>query len=264
MEQLNDPIIDRVLRGGKRLYDQTSKRERLPLTQDILIRIINQLNKKHMGFDEINIYASLCLGFAAFLRSGEFTWEKWNPLQSPRLRLSRKHITFSKDSITIHLPSSKTDPFATGVDIHLSKSPIPSICPVRALKHLFKHFPAPPDAPLFSRSLEQPFSRTHFVNHIKSLLLQAGMDPSKYSGHSLRKGAAVSAKAAGISRDEIKLLGRWKSDAVDTYINELSKPDHKAKMLQLQSQLYLPQAPLASSSPLPLPPPSSPPTLHLA
>ena len=39
-----------------------------------------------------------------------------------------------------------------------------------------------------------------------------------FSGHSIRKGAAVTAAENGISRDNIKLLGRWKSDAVDTYI----------------------------------------------
>ena len=207
------------------------------------------------------MHTALCVGFAGFLRAGEFTWEKWNPLQSPRLRLSRKHITFEEETVTLHLPSSKTDPFASGVDIYLTKSPIPEICPVRALKRLFARFPTPADAPLFTRAFG-PFSRSYFVEQTKSLLLQVGVDPSKYSGHSLRKGAAISAKAAGIPRDEIKLLGRWKSDAVDIYITESAKQDHKARMLQLQSQLHLVQAPLASSSRQSSSRPSV--TLHLA
>ena len=34
-------------------------------------------------------------------------------------------------------------------------------------------------------------------------------------------------KMARISKEEIKLLGRWKSNAVDMYINELAEDEHK-------------------------------------
>jgi hypothetical protein len=47
-----------------------------------------------------------------------------------------------------------------------------------------------------------------------NLLLNAGISPFGYSGHSLRKGAAVTADLNGISRSNIKLLGRWESNAV--------------------------------------------------
>jgi hypothetical protein len=52
------------------------------------------------------------------------------------------------------------------------------------------------------------------------LLLNAGIATFGYSGHSLRKSAAITADRNGISRHHIKLLGIWKSDAVDVYINE--------------------------------------------
>lgn len=45
---------------------------------------------------------------------------------------------------------------------HLLKLPIPAISPVRALKQLFKRYPASPDAPLFNRTLG-PFSRSYLV-----------------------------------------------------------------------------------------------------
>jgi len=56
----------------------------------------------------------------------------------------------------------------------------------------------------------------------------------------LNAGAAATAARNGISKDDIKLLGRWKSDAVDVYINELQKPDHMHKLLALNSQLFTP------------------------
>ena len=73
---------------------------------------------------------------------------------------------------------------------------------------------------------------------MRELLLNAGISTIGYSGHSLRKGAAATADRNGISKDDIKLLGRWKSDAVDVYINELQKPDHK--LLTLNLQLFAP------------------------
>ena len=40
-----------------------------------------------------------------------------------------------------------------------------------------------------------------------------------YSGHSFRRGAATSAREAGLSDDEIQFLGRWKSDSYKLYID---------------------------------------------
>lgn len=72
---------------------------------------------------------------------------------------------------------------------------------------------------------------------MRELLLSAGIATAGYSGHSLRKGAAVTARRNGISKHNIKLLGRWKSDAVDVYIDEQQKSDHMQETLLLNSQL---------------------------
>ena len=45
-----------------------------------------------------------------------------------------------------------------------------------------------------------------------------GMNPSVYSGHSFRIGAATTAHAAGMEDSTIRMLGRWESDAVMRYI----------------------------------------------
>ena len=45
-----------------------------------------------------------------------------------------------------------------------------------------------------------------------------GYDAKAFSGHSLRRGAAVSATAAGVSDALIQLLGRWSSDAYKVYL----------------------------------------------
>ena len=225
----DDKRIDLVIRGGKRFYGEGEKRLRLPLTAPILRQIVNEIRA---DYDGINLKAALCVAFAGFLRSGEFTWD------SPVNCLPRSSIVFNSDnSVILTLPSSKTDPFRHGVAIHLASSPNSSICPVNALRQLYLLYPCQPNYPLFSRSFG-PFNRQYFVDKIKELLLRAGISTAGFSGHSLRKGAAVSAAANGMSKDEIKLLGRWKSDAVDIYINEISKSEQILKLLHLNSKLH--------------------------
>ena len=99
----------------------------------------------------------------------------------------------------------------------------------------FNTFPCSPLQPLFIRPHGQPFTKQFFVAKICQLLLQAGIPTAGFSGHSIRKGAAVTAAANGIFRENIQLLSRWKSDAVDTYINETHESEQIQKLLQLNS-----------------------------
>jgi integrase len=229
----DDPRVSLILEGGKKVFGEGTRRIRLPLTSDILARIIPRVSNDKDG---LNLKAALCVAFAGFLRSGEFTWETWGP-SSSRSHLARKHVKFNKNgSITLTLPTSKTDPYRRGTNIQLSQA-ISILCPVRALSTLLRAQPKQPDDPLFSLA-DGPFNRSFLIGKIKELLLRAGIDASNFSGHSLRKGAAVSAAACGISKEEIKLLGRWKSDAVDVYINELAEEDQITKLLKLNARLH--------------------------
>src|SRR5438046_6649284 len=89
----NDPRIDLVIRGGKRMYREGAKRIRLPLTASILLRILPQLRATEQ---DINIKAALCVAFAAFLRCGEFTWDNWSNTHHLSF-LARQHVKFNAD-----------------------------------------------------------------------------------------------------------------------------------------------------------------------
>jgi hypothetical protein len=128
------------------------------------------------------------------------------------------------------------DPFRRGVDIHLASSQSP-LCPVATLTQLFKTYPSSPLQSLFTRPHGQPFTKQFLLVTIHHLLLQAGISITGFSGHSILKGAVVTAAANGISKGNIRLLGRWKSDVVDLYINEIRESEHIHKLLQLNSQL---------------------------
>jgi hypothetical protein len=147
---IDDDRISLILRGGKRIYREGIKAIRYPLTSDLLRRVVHEIDD---GEEGTNHKAAFCVAFAAFFRSGEFTWDTWTP-DSHLSHLSRKHVAFHASSVTLTLPSSKTDQFRAGVDIHLAYSPRSSLCPVTALRLLFHRYPASPYSPLFTRPFD--------------------------------------------------------------------------------------------------------------
>jgi hypothetical protein len=188
--------------------------------------------------ERVNLKSAFCVAFAAFLRSGDFSSDTWSP-SSHLSHLACKHIIFYPSSVTLTLPASKTDRFRVGTDIYLAGNPLSPLCPVKALRVLFDRYPAPPHAPLFSRPFQQPFTKAFFVHSMHLLLLNAGIPTFGYSG-SLRKGTAVTADRNGISRHHIKLLGRWKTNAVDVYIDERRQSEQIQRLLSLNAQLLSP------------------------
>lgn len=53
---------------------------------------------------------------------------------------------------------------------------------------------------------------------MRSAPQQAGVDATKYSGHSFCIGAASTAAAVGVQDSTIKTLGRWQSSAYQLYV----------------------------------------------
>jgi hypothetical protein len=187
-----------------------------------------------LSHDDVNLKAAFTVAFAAFLRPAEFTWDEWNPLSSPLLSVSRGSVSFTEQGALLVLPRSKTDQFGVGNTIPLAAAN-DACCPVAALRVLYTKYPKPASSPLFSRA-SGPFDKTWLSHNITRSLLKAGMDPQHFSGHSFRRGAANSAVAAGIPKDQIKDLGRWKSDAVNLYFTKKSTIDLR---LEANRKLHL-------------------------
>ena len=90
---------------------------------------------------------------------------------------------------------------------------------------LFNTFSCSSLQSLFTRFYEQPFIKQFFIVKMHQLLLQVDISTADFSDHSIRKGAAVTAAANDISRENIQLLSRWKNDVVDIYINEIQESE---------------------------------------
>ena len=201
--------------------------DRKEITKEILVFIVTHLCNTH---DDINIRAAFCTTFTAFLRVGEFTWDTWT-VQSHLTQLS---IRFTSDgNALLHLPTSKTNQFRQGSTIPLAAS-YDTTCPVTALKTLYLRYPKNNFEPLFSKVIGS-FDQSWVIQRLHSLLHTAGINSEGFSGHSFRHGAANSALQAGISRQDIMKMGRWKSDAMDHYF---SSTTNTKNLLALSKQLH--------------------------
>jgi hypothetical protein len=105
----------------------------------------------------------------------------------------------------------------------------PILCPCKALLRISAHLrqhSAPPETPIYTYYTTAGAPLAITPEHIRDGLRAAandlshltGLDPGSLSARSLRPGGATALLCAGIETDVIKLVGRWKSDAMMTYL----------------------------------------------
>ena len=106
----------------------------------------------------------------------------------------------------------------------------PWLCPCKALGRLVIHLRrhnAPPLTPIHQHYHPgrgqwfnvKPTFITNALRHAATAVQDVtGIDPSLVSARSLRPGGATALLCAGIDSDSVRLLGRWKSDAMLRYL----------------------------------------------
>ena len=119
--------------------------------------------------------------------------------------------------VGILVRSSKTDQEGEGATVRLAGDGTSIGCPVTWFKAL-KDVRQPSEAFFFHKLEGRPLAITTPYHVVKRVLKELGVDSSGFGSHSLRKGGATAAVQGGISVTGLKPHGRWKSDAVFTYI----------------------------------------------
>ena len=203
-------LIPRILRGIKRIYG-TDRRPRLPITPNILLLFHRHLNIEWQ--DHMVLWTAMLVAFFGFLRSAELLALRTADIQSS---IQPPSSSFPIYIITIH--SSKTDPFRQGCSVRLAPSGHHLLCPARALHNLLSHLSITSDSPLFTLSSGSPLSRHTLNSAISMLASYCNLNPVSFSSHSFRIGAATTAATNGLPDSLIKTLGRWSSDAYQSYI----------------------------------------------
>ena len=215
-------LLPRVMKGIKRANGTAVTHARLPMTFQLIRKVIDQLQVDASICDEDRkmLRAAILLAFFGFLRCGEIVSE---PTQfDPRFDATRDSVSVAYHSgrLALHfrVKRSKTDPFAKGMTLFIGPTS-PPYCPVTAMvQYLSTHVSSGQD-PLFQFSSGRQLTRVYLVDKLRALLVAAGVPcASNYSGHSFRIGAATTAASCGIPEWQIRAMGRWQSDCVIRYI----------------------------------------------
>ena len=186
---------------------------RLPITIIILQRLVSALSTTVSCFSHRRLLrAMFVVAFFGLMRVGEITMSKDGVVP---LHVNQVRIT--PDMVTITISKFKHNKSMRPVDIPLPKQDIQDICPVAAL-HDYLVYRGDSPGPLFALSNLSPVKREFFIKHLRKTLSYCGFSWNQYKSHSFRIGGASYYADLGFSDAQIRLLGRWGSDAFLQYI----------------------------------------------
>ena len=160
--------------------------------------------------------ALLSLAFFGGLRGAEYTQNK----SSGKYPIIQS-VTFSKSGKVVNykVQSSKTVQHGFTSVLGCSDNEICAPCTMsRYIRARLKVEQVLDTSWLFVDIDGKPISKAAVDRYLKSLAQGHSLDPSKYSTHSLRAGAATSAASAGCKEYEIQAIGGWKSQTYTRYI----------------------------------------------
>lgn len=202
------PAIKELWKGIKRTVGTAQTAKSPVLTRD-LKAMLATLPDNLLG---IRDRALLLLGFAGGFRRSEL------------VSLNVDDLEFTREGLVINLRHSKTDQESAGRKIGVPYGSNIDTCPVRSLQAWLEEAGIV-EGPLFKAINRhgniQPgrLSDKAVALIVKRTAESAGLDSSKYSGHSLRAGLATSAAAAGASeRSIMQQTGHKSVNMVRKYI----------------------------------------------
>ena len=199
-------------------------RHRLPIIPQILRRLKAHWKQQPLSQDRIMLWAAFLTCIFGFFRSGEICSkgaDSFNPSSDLSVGQVKVDSLSRPTLVQVLLPMSKIERLGEGAVINLPRR-ADYLCSVAAiLSWLVYRGKAPGSLFIFESGAKLTCPR--FVSELKKAMSEAGMDPTHFSGHSFRIGAATTAAAEGIADSQIKLLGRWKSSAVQAYLIPLDR-----------------------------------------
>jgi integrase len=206
---IRSELVRATLRGIRRAKG-SAQREAKPLLRDDLLMVLDATGD---GPKDIRDRLLLIIGVAGALRRSEL------------VGLDVEDIEHVRQGIILHLRRSKTDQHGKGrkIGIPFGRS---RWCPVAALEAWKAASGITLDA-IFrpvdrhGHVLPARLSGEAVSLIVRERIAAAGLDPSRYSGHSLRAGLATSAAQTGVPTWRIRAQTRHASDAMLTrYIRD--------------------------------------------
>ena len=211
------PRVVLALDGYKRLSPAAVRSDKFRVTMSVLRRL--QPHVRNTAREQ-SVWALMVTATQGLFRLGELAVPRAGlPGMTKRsLRLSGTRAA------SVFLPDSKTDFLRRGVGVLLAAIP-GQLCAPPLLEKL--HRRSAEDSPLFPVD-GRAACKQDVLSLLGELLKRASIVVArKLKGHSFRQGGAQSLFDAGVSIEDIKIFGRWKSDAFRAYIEmSLARIEH--------------------------------------
>ena len=194
----------------------------MPIHFNLFEMILFELNRYYgatQPYLNITYRALFSIAYYGLMCIGELTASQHS------LKAKDMHIASNKNKILVILHSSKMH----GKESLPQKIKISDKCHLKMKKRFFCPFSAvrtyldicgsyiSDTEQLFVLTDKSPITADMARNILRKLLINVNLDPAVYSFHSFRIGRAGDLLKAGKSVEEIKRIGRWKSNAVYKY-----------------------------------------------
>lgn len=218
-EDFSGSFLVRQFLKGARKITSTKPDTRLPITIELLKKMIMALHMTIKNYYDRIMFSSMCLlAFHGFLRVGEICTKSQHALgnviqcqdvtivnegqQNAGVEIFLKHFKHSTRPITLFIP------------INVAAPDLCAMLALRRYRRLKKHSVGP----LFQFPDGTSVTYKFFSMHLNNVITYLGYDAHLIKSHSFRIGAATHAASCGFSEDSIRKMGRWKSNAVSNYV----------------------------------------------
>ena len=143
---------------------------------------------------------------------------------NPSQQLCRGDIAVTRFGLSVLFKWSKTNQTGSKLlKVPLLYTSDPHLCPVRAYLRMCSRLPVTTSAPAFFTGSRAGsyivITKSQFVSVFRNRLARMGVhDPSRFRGHSFRRGGATWAFHTGVPGELIQIFGDWVSDAYKCYL----------------------------------------------
>ena len=215
----DNSVVENVRSAAKRILGTAAVNHKEPISSDLIHEIVSQANLDNPV--DLRYVTMHLLCFTGFFRFDDIS------------RVRRSDIAFHESFMVIQVQKSKNDQLRRRNEVVISEVSS-SACPVSLLKSSLHKFRIPPNSrdlifkPIskgkgFCKlvSPDKPISYSCIWDGFRPDLKNIGVDPTKFSLHSLRSGGATSAANNGINDRIFQRHGCWKSaEAKNIYVDD--------------------------------------------
>lgn len=206
-KESSDALIKMAMLGVRNL--SPPQNSSLPMHIELIERIMDKADTVLLdNYTKLLFKAMTTLAFFALLRVGEYTYSQHT--------LKFNDVKIFHDSMMLRFVSFKYSQGKSSTHNICARSKF-SICPVFNNREYLK-LRGSSDGFWFVKINGRAPSRKEYWDWMKAVLENCKIDSEHYTPHSLRSGMATYMALSGASTEQIKIAGRWHSDAYKKYI----------------------------------------------